>query len=477
LSMRYDGLREGSAFVRRFNKLYPSQLRPNAPYLASGCFRFASASSKDTDMAVARKALTKLLIEKTPLDRERARDIFLWDSRVPGFGVRIYPTGKRMYVFQYRTISRQQRRIAIGLHGPFTVERARESAADLYEAVRKGRDPVQEQKTAARRTPDNIEAVTEDFVQRYLVGKGRAKSYIEDARAIFANHVLPRWRGRDIKTITRRDVIELLDAISDAGKPIAANRTLAAVRKLFNWALQRGIIDASPGALVEMPGAERKRERTLAADEIRAVWTAAGELGYPFGEFFRIALVTGQRREEVAQMRTADIDEDDRIWTLSSDITKAGRSHVVPLSTLALEVLGETKEAARNLRAKPEDAEPATYVFTTRGDRPISGYSKAKARLDRMVGLARAEAGLPDLEPWTIHDLRRTVGTGLGKLGAPRFIIARVLNHADRTVTGIYDRYEYLDEKRRALDAWGQYLENLIVPPGSNVVPIRTTLR
>src|SRR5262249_6352795 len=115
--------------------------------------------------------------------------------------------------------------------------------------------------------------------------------------------------------------------------------------------------------------------------------------------------------------------------------------------------------------------------FTTRGDRPISGYSKAKARLDRIVAAARSEAGLPDLDPWTIHDLRRTVGTGLGRLGISRFIIARVLNHADRTVTGIYDRYEYLDEKRHALEAWGQYLANLIAPPNANVVAIRATLR
>jgi integrase len=421
----------------------------------------------------AQRALTKQIVEKTA--PEPRRDLFIWDSRVPGFGVRIYPTGKRMYVFQYRTKGGQQRRVAIGLHGPFTVERARDVAADLYEGVRKGRDPAEEQTTAARRARDNVEAVIEDFVERHLEGKGRAKSYIDDTRATFANHVLPRWHGRDIKAITRRDVIELLDAIGDAGKPIAANRTLAAVRKLFNWALQRGIIEASPVTLVEMPGAERKRERTLSSDEIQTVWAAAGRLGYPFGHFFRMALATGQRREEVAQMRIEDADEGERIWTLSSEMTKAGRAHVVPLSALALDILNEAKEAARGLLAKPEDAEPATYVFTTRGDRPISGYSKAKARLDRAVATARSEIGLPDLEPWTIHDLRRTVGTGLGKLGISRLVIARVLNHADRTVTGIYDRYEYLDEKRRALDAWGRYLENLIRPAGSNVIPIQAS--
>jgi integrase len=423
----------------------------------------------------AHRALTKLIVEKTvPEDR---RDVFVWDSKVPGFGVRVYPSGKRMYVFQYRTRRGQQRRIAIGLHGPFTVEKAREVAADLYEAVRKGGDPAEEHKTAVERDRDTIERVIEEFMTRYMAGKGRARRYIAETRRNFDKHVLPRWRGRDLREITRRDVIELLDRIVDEGKPVAANRTLAAIRKLFNWAIQRGIIEMSPVALVEMPGSERKRERTLVPDEIRAVWAATGGLGYPFGHFFRMALTTGQRREEVAQMRAVDANEGERIWTLSSDMTKAGRAHVVPLSPLALDILGDAKEAARCLLGERKSREPATYVFTTRGDRPISGYSKAKARLDRIVAEARSEAGLADLKPWTIHDLRRTVGTGLGKLGISRFIIARVLNHADRTVTGIYDRYEYLDEKRHALEVWGQYLENLSTPPGANVVPIRAAVQ
>jgi integrase len=432
------------------------------------CFRIL----EDGNVAAQRKALTKLVVERTEPDPKR--DAFVWDSKVPGFGVRIYPTGKRMYVFQYRTKPRQQRRVAIGLHGPLTVDAAREFAADLYEAVRKGHDPAEEKKREARRVPDTIEKVIEEFMLRYMAGRQRAQSYIGDTRATFENHVLPRWRGRDINSITRRDVIELLDSIVDGGKPIAANRTLAAVRKLFNWALQRGIIEATPVSLVEMPSAERKRERTLAAEEIRAVWPAAGGLGYPFGPFFKMALVTGQRREEIAQMRWADIDEAERTWTLSSEMTKAGRSHVVPLSPVALQILGEARETARLLHGEPENGKLATYVFTTRGDRPISGYSKAKVRLDTAVAAARQEDGLPALAPWTIHDLRRTVGTGLGKLGILRFIIARVLNHADRTVTGIYDRHEYLEEKRRALEAWGSYLGSLIAPPAGNVVLIRS---
>jgi integrase len=333
----------------------------------------------------AQRALTKQIVEKAA--PEPGRDLFIWDSKVPGFGVRIYPSGKRVYVFQYRSKAGKQRRAAIGLHGPFTVDKARDAAADLYEAVRKGRDPVEEQKTATQQDQDAIEEVIEDFMGRYMAGKGRAPRYIEETRRNFDKHVLPRWRGRALRSITRRDVIELLDDIVDEGKSVAANRTLAAVRKLFNWAVQRGIIETSPVTLVEMPGAERKRERTLAPDEIKVIWAATNQLGYPFGHFFRMALATGQRREEVAQMRRADADEGERIWTLSSDMTKAGRAHVVPLSSLALDILGEAKEAGRGLLVGPEDAEPATYVFTTRRDRPISGYSKAKVRLDRKVAV------------------------------------------------------------------------------------------
>src|SRR3984893_16012661 len=243
---------------------------------------------EDRDMQATRKALTKLLVERTTPNPER--DVFLWVTKVPGFGVRVYPTGKRMYVFQYRTKARQQRRVAIGLHGPLTIDKAREIAGDLYEAVRKGRDPPNEQQPAAHRVPDRIESVVDEFMLRYLAGKKRAPRYIAETRRNFDKHVLPQWGGRDLRAITRRDVIELLDGIVDEGKPVAANRTLAAVRKLFNWALQRGIIEATPVALVEMPGAERKRERTLGLDEIRVVCGSSNRLGYPFGLFFRVVL-------------------------------------------------------------------------------------------------------------------------------------------------------------------------------------------
>jgi hypothetical protein len=137
----------------------------------------------------AQRSLTKLMVER--IAPERGRDLFVWDSKVPGFGVRVYPSGKRMYVFQYRSKGGRQRRVAIGLHGPFTVEKAREVAADLYEAVRKGRDPVEAQRASSQRDRDAIEEVIEDFMGRYMAPKGRAPRYIEETRRNFDKHVLP----------------------------------------------------------------------------------------------------------------------------------------------------------------------------------------------------------------------------------------------------------------------------------------------
>src|SRR5262249_7129045 len=151
---------------------------------------------------------------------------------------------------------------------------------------------------------------------------------------------------------------------------------------------------------------------------------------------------------EVATMRWRDIDMENRTWTLPAEMMKAGRLHVVPLSPLAIEILRGCR-----LRA------PGSYVFSTRKDRPIAGYSKAKEAVDALI------AAMGDIEPWAIHDLRRTVATGLGRCGVSRFLIARVLNHGDSTVTGIYDRHEYLPEKREALEKWGGYLEGLIPQP------------
>ncbi len=198
-------------------------------------------------------------------------------------------------------------------------------------------------------------------------------------------------------------------------------------------------------------GKEVKRERTLDDEEIKALWNA--DLGHPFGPFIRLLFVTGQRRAEVAEMRWRDLNLEARLWTLQPEMTKPGRKHEVPLSPLALEVI----------EALPRFTGP--YVFsTTGGERPISGFSKAKRRADKATGLRE----------WRFHDCRRTCATGLGRLGVPTGTISWVLGHAPRGVTeAVYERASHLKEKRHALDRWAQKLSNILAPPPEKVVPLR----
>ncbi len=256
------------------------------------------------------------------------------------------------------------------------------------------------------------------------------------------------------------------------GGPIAANRVLAAVRALLNWALRRGLIETTPAALVERPGEETRRERTLSADELRFIWPAAEALGYPMGAFFRMVMLTGQRREEVATMAWASIDLEAKVWTIPAEMTKAGRAHAVPLSPAAIDLLKSIPR--KTVRNKAGLLAPTAHVFTMTGVNPVSGYSAGKKRLDAAVATARGEAGLEELmQPWTVHDLRRTCATYMGESGVPRLVISRVLNHADRSVTAIYDRAAYLKEKRQALEAWAGYLTGLAEPIAGNVVALR----
>ena len=418
-----------------------------------------------------------------------------FDATLPGFGVRVAgptarsPEGRKSWVLFYR-FGGEQRRLTLEPGYPaLSLADARKRAGDALTLLSKGADPAADKvatKAAAARKPDTIGNIVEEFIKRHLEGKRRAPRYIEETRRNFDLHVLPRWKDRPIGSITRRDVIELLDAVVDGGSkvkqadgttkkvkggPIAANRVLAAVRALFNWALRRGVIDTTPAALVQRPGEETQRERTLTADELRVIWPAMEAMAYPLGPFFRMVLLTGCRREEVATMAWADIDLDEKVWTIPAEVTKAGRVHVVPLSPAAVDILRSLpRKVAKNAKGA---LEPSPHVFTTYGSAPISGYSVAKKALDRLVSAARAEAGLAAIAPWTVHDLRRTAATEMARLGVSRFTISRVLNHSDRSVTGIYDWHSYLAEKRHALETWASYLTGLTDPAKDNVVALR----
>jgi integrase len=189
----------------------------------------------------------------------------------------------------------------------------------------------------------------------------------------------------------------------------------------------------------------------LTDDELRKLWPAFEAMGYPFGHLFQMLLITGQRVSEVAGMRRDELALDPvPLWTLSSERTKAARQQVVPLPSLAVDLL----------RGLPE---LGTHVFTTHGNKPVSGLSKAKARADTLSGVTG----------WRLHDLRRTMATGLARLGTAPHVVSEILNHAPAGITRqVYDRYSYEREVGEALERWAAYLQG-IIDGGAEVVPIK----
>lgn len=436
--------------------------------------------------------LTDTAVQKLKAPAKARVDYF--DATLPGFGLRVAgptprnPEGRRSWMLFYRHGGEQRRLTLDPPYPAMGLAAARKRAGEALALLSEGKDPGAHKaavKAEAARKPNTFENVVEDFIKRHLEGKRRAPRYIEETRRNFRNHVFPRWADRDIKSISRRDVIELLDTIVDHGTdvkgengkkrhvdggPIAANRVLAAVRALFNWALRRGLIENTPAALVERPGEETRRERVLSADELRTVWTATKTLGSPVGPFFRMVILLGQRREETAGMQWADLDLADATWTIPAERTKAGRLHIVPLPPTAVAILkGIPRKTFRSEKGK---SELSPFVFTAGGQASISGYSAMKKRLDAIVAAEREATGRENVAPWTVHDLRRTVATEMGRIGVSRLTIGKVLNHSDRSVTGIYDRHSYLAEKRHALETWAAFLDGLVNTKTGNVVVV-----
>ena len=244
----------------------------------------------------------------------------------------------------------------------------------------------------------------------------------------------------------------MLEGIVDRGAPFTANRALAVLTRLGNWAVEREIIAASPFDRIKPPTVETSRERVLSDDEIRLLWPAFDAVGHPFGPFGKLLLLTGARRAEVAGMRWSEVDLAAKTWTLPGARTKNGHEHVVPLSDAAMRVLQDLPR----IGDKPDG-----FIFTTTGKTPVSGYSHAKAAIDRAVSA--------EVAPWALHDLRRTVATNLQKLGVRLEVTEAVLNHVSGSragIVGIYQRHNWKDEKRAALTAWAARVAAIVGEEG-----------
>ena len=400
------------------------------------------------------KALTTIAVQRMRPPPTGRKETF--DAKVPGLFLRVTKTGNKSWGLDFR-INGKRERLMLGSYPVVGLDDARTAAMDALRAVHDGRNPAAEKRTAklGQLSPDTFRAVSDLFVERHA--KKNNRSWKETER-IFKVYVAPVWKDRPLADIRRPDLIHLLDGIEDNNGSVMADAVLAQIRKLFNWALDRGIIETTPIARVQRrtKSKERARKRWLDKSEIKAVWAAADQAGYPFGPFVKMLLLTGQRRSEVANMRWDEIDNG--TWTIPPTKTKNKQEHEVPLP----------QAASQLLEAIPNTGDYVLLSGRSKSGNPISGFSKAKTALDTHV----SNSG-ETLEHWGYHDLRRTVRTHMSRLNVASGIAGRVLNHTPQGVEAIYDRHGYLEEKRKALDTWATSLSLILNDePNDNVVEL-----
>lgn len=387
------------------------------------------------------------------------------DALLPGLYLAVQPTGRKSWQIRYRA-GGVHRRMTLGPYPMLSLADARERGSAAMREVMEGEDPAAKAKAAkAKRQElaerDTIEALLQTYAKRHL---SKLKSG-DTAKRELERHAGAAWKDRDIHTISKRDVLDLLDGIVDSGRATTANRLRAYLGKFFNWCVERDVIDTSPMIGVKAPAKEVSRDRVMSDDEIRWFWQACEDVGQPWGPIGRLLLLTGQRLGEVSAMTDSEIRGD--VWHLSADRTKNGRAHDVPLSKPAQAVVeGMTRIKSR-----------AGYLHTTTGETPVSGFHKARhiiaERMEQIAEDERCEA--VEIPKWGFHDLRRTAATGMARLGIPVRVTEAVLNHVSGTgggIVAVYQRHDYADEKRSALEAWARFVASIVEGEAGNVVRI-----
>jgi integrase len=386
--------------------------------------------------------------------------------------LRISYGGGRSWVYFYRAHGKQ-RRLTLGPYPALGVAEAREAWRTARAALGRGEDPAAAKAEAKRREPDTVRSVGEQFITKYA--KPRNRTADEVAR-MFALHLYPKLGSVRIETVTRRDILDLLDAVEEKASGARANRVLANVRRLFSWAVERGIIDSSPVTSVKASGQETARDRVLSDHEVLAFLKASDGLPEPFGVLFKLLLLTGQRLDEVAALPWSELNLTGAIWHLPAARTKNKRSSDVPLAEQAVVLL-------KGLTRRSPLVFPATFHRdrSRTEPRPVSGFAVVKRRLDGLMIEELREAH-PEavLAGWRLHDLRRTAASGMARLGIAVHVVEALLNHKSGTISGvaaIYNRHDYAAEKRSAAQAWANYVDRLISEQASNVVPIGSSTK
>lgn len=408
------------------------------------------------------------------------------DGRSPGLILSVLPSGRKVWSVRYRANGRQ-RRLTLGEFPALSLSLARGAAGDARTKIRHGEDIAVTVRATKAKPTDTIEALATQYLEKHA--RRKKKTAAEDER-VLNRDVLPYWRTLSVRSLTRRDVREILERIFDRKAPIMANRALEIIRKMLNWGVDHDWIDANPAARIQKLGVETSRDRVLTDDEIRSLWRclshfpatvqkqapgrrrATGPTGDPFcplspalAAVQKIRLLTAQRGGEVVRMRWSDLDLDAGWWMIPAEHSKNGRQHRVPLTPETISIIKAQRRGATtksNKDSKQEDG----YVFTGRTGAIVEArVRKAGAALSRVLGFEMRS-----------HDLRRTAATKMAEAGVPPAHISRVLNHIQGgpSATRVYDRYSYDNEKRTALDSWANMLIAILKkePTGDKVVPM-----
>ncbi len=370
-----------------------------------------------------------------------ASDVIYWDAGCSGFGVKVTPKGRKVFIVLYRTggAGSKLRKYTIGPYGRVTLQQARVAAQKVFAAKLEGRDPAAEKREAKRRV---VADRVEDLLETFIVQRLSQNRSVGEISRLLRREVGKPWAGRSIHEISKRDVVNVVAAIEQRGAPVAANKTLKSIKTFLRWCVGRAVLDQSPAEGVPLPAKEVARDRVIDDRELAQVILAARKIGGPYGGVVELLALTGQRREEVARLTWEELDLEQRVWTIPKSRTKNAKAHAMHLSEQSLAVL---KRADRR----------GPLVFSLLGTKPFQEFSRAKSLLDQLSAVTG----------WRLHDLRRTCVSGMARLGVAPHVADKILNHQAGTISGVaavYQRHAFLAERRKALDIWGAHVGKLL---------------
>ena len=396
----------------------------------------------------------------------------LWEQWRKGFGIRISPHGRKSWVFMY-WVDGVQKRMTFGIYPAMPLVEAHTALAKAREILAKGGDPgalLAKDRSDHRRSP-TVNQLIDEYIEKWA--EPRKRTWEEDARML-SKDVIPYLGKRKAKDIKRRDIILLIDGIVDRGSPIAANRTLRIIRKMFSFAVKRGVLDASPCVEIDPPAKENQRERILNEEEIKMFWFGLdkAKMSEATKLVLRLLLITAQRKGEVSQAEWSEIDLKESWWTIPKERSKNERIHRVPLSSMAIDIFKQAKTFSGDSK----------WVFPSSKGQPITPRSISRAIRNNSE---KKPNGNPkhtppygdffEIDHFTPHDLRRTATSMMTSLKIPELDVSKVLNHTIQTVTSKhYNHYSYDNEKQKALGVWGRKLAAILTGKSSGkVIPLK----